>query len=151
MDDRAIRVADAVADPAASAATDKPTLRLKGICKSYGIGTAHMTEVLHGIDLTLRRGDFAALVGPSGSGKSTLLNLIGLLDKPSAGRLFLIGREAENLNDEALTRLRGNAIGFVCSSSITCCLPLLQLKTSCCRCWLRASGRMPRCAPGQRS
>ena len=90
-----------------------PTLRLEGIRKSYGTGTAHETEVLHGIDLTLARGEFAALIGPSGSGKSTLLNLIGLLDKPTAGKLFLTGLEAENLPDKALTRLRGNAIGFV--------------------------------------
>ena len=90
-----------------------PTLRLEGIRKSYGTGTAHETEVLHGIDLTLARGEFAALIGPSGSGKSTLLNLIGLLDKPTAGKLFLTGQEAENLPDKALTRLRGNAIGFV--------------------------------------
>ena len=100
-------------DDRGNPASDTPTLRLEGIYKSYGIGTPHVTEVLHGIDLTLKRGDFAALVGPSGSGKSTLLNLIGLLDKPSAGRIFLIGREAENLADRALTRLRGNAIGFV--------------------------------------
>ena len=89
------------------------TLRLEGIRKSYGTGTAHETEVLHGIDLTLARGEFAALIGPSGSGKSTLLNIIGLLDKPSAGKLFLTGQEAENLPDNALTRLRGDAIGFV--------------------------------------
>ena len=72
-----------------------PTLRLEGIRKSYGEGTAHVTEVLHGIDLTLARGEFAALIGPSGSGKSTLLNIIGLLDKPSAGKLFLTGQEAD--------------------------------------------------------
>lgn len=90
-----------------------PTLRLEGIQKSYGTGTAHETEVLHGIDLTLARGEFAALIGPSGSGKSTLLNIIGLLDKPSAGKLFLTGQEAENMPDKALTRLRGDAIGFV--------------------------------------
>ena len=90
-----------------------PTLRLEGIRKSYGTGTAHETEVLHGIDLLLARGEFAALIGPSGSGKSTLLNLIGLLDKPTAGKLFLTGQEAENLPDKALTLLRGNAIGFV--------------------------------------
>ena len=89
------------------------TLRLEGIRKSYGTGTAHETEVLHGVDLTLARGEFAALIGPSGSGKSTLLNLIGLLDKPTAGKLFLTGQEAENLPDKALTRLRGSAIGFV--------------------------------------
>jgi lipoprotein-releasing system ATP-binding protein len=98
---------------AQAAPTDAPTLRLEGIRKSYGTGTAHETEVLHGVSLTLARSEFAALIGPSGSGKSTLLNIIGLLDKPSAGKLFLIGQEAENLPDKALTRLRGDAIGFV--------------------------------------
>jgi lipoprotein-releasing system ATP-binding protein len=93
--------------------TSGPTLQLEGIHKSYSTGTAHETEVLHGIDLTLARGEFVALIGPSGSGKSTLLNIIGLLDKPSAGKLFLTGQEAENLPDKALTRLRGDAIGFV--------------------------------------
>jgi lipoprotein-releasing system ATP-binding protein len=89
------------------------TLQLQGIRKSYGTGPSHETEVLHGIDLTLARGEFAALIGPSGSGKSTLLNIIGLLDKPSAGKLFLIGKEAENLPDKELTQLRAKAIGFV--------------------------------------
>ena len=89
------------------------TLRLEGIRKSYDTGTKHEIEVLHGIDLTLARSEFAALIGPSGSGKSTLLNIIGLLDKPSAGKLFLIGQEAENLPDKLLTRLRGDAIGFI--------------------------------------
>ena len=88
-------------------------MRLQGIRKTYGIGSAHATEVLHGIDLTLARGEFAALIGPSGSGKSTLLNIIGLLDKPTAGKLFLTGQEAEHLPDKELTRLRGDAIGFV--------------------------------------
>jgi lipoprotein-releasing system ATP-binding protein len=101
-----------VAEPI-PAAGNTATLRLVGIRKSYGSGTAHETEVLHGIDLTLARGEFAALIGPSGSGKSTLLNIIGLLDKPSAGKLFLTGQEAENLPDKALTRLRGDAVGFV--------------------------------------
>lgn len=100
-------------DKAAGQPSNEPTLRLEGIFKSYGTGTAHETEVLHGIDLTLARGEFAALIGPSGSGKSTLLNIIGLLDKPSAGKLFLTGQEAENLPDKALTKLRGAAIGFV--------------------------------------
>jgi len=93
--------------------SNEPTLQLENIHKSYGAGTAHEIEVLHGIDLTLARGEFAALIGPSGSGKSTLLNIIGLLDKPSAGKLFLTGQEAENMLDKALTRLRGDAIGFV--------------------------------------
>lgn len=110
-------MADAVADPVASAVADAgagtPTLRLHGVRKSYGVGTPVEVEVLHGIDLTLRRGEFAALIGPSGSGKTTLLNLIGLLDKPSAGRLFIAGQEANALDEEHATRLRGRAIGFV--------------------------------------
>ena len=97
------------ADPLAASAT----LRLEAIHKSYDTGNVHETEVLHGIDLSLARGEFAALIGPSGSGKSTLLNIIGLLDKPSSGKLFLIGQEAENLPDKALTQLRAKAIGFV--------------------------------------
>ncbi|MEQ1535286.1 MAG: ABC transporter ATP-binding protein [Burkholderiaceae bacterium] len=99
--------------PSLAQADNTPTLQLEDIRKSYGTGTAHVTEVLHGINLTLARGEFVALIGPSGSGKSTLLNIIGLLDKPTAGKLFLKGQEAENLPDMALTRLRGDAIGFV--------------------------------------
>ncbi|MFT4277462.1 MAG: ABC transporter ATP-binding protein [Rhodopseudomonas sp.] len=88
-------------------------LTLDGIRKSYNVGTPVETEVLHGIDLTMQRGDFLALMGPSGSGKSTLLNIIGLLDRPSGGRLLINGEDAGQLGDSALTHLRGHAIGFV--------------------------------------
>ena len=89
------------------------TLRLDGVRKSYGLGSPVETEVLHGIDVVLERGEFAALIGPSGSGKSTLLNVIGLLDQPTGGRVFIEGEEAGTLGDADLTRLRGRAIGFV--------------------------------------
>ena len=89
------------------------TLRLEGVRKSYGIGTPAELEVLHGIDLRIEKGEFAALIGPSGGGKSTLLNLIGLLDRPTAGRLFVTGQESGLLGDRELTRLRGSNIGFV--------------------------------------
>jgi lipoprotein-releasing system ATP-binding protein len=89
-----------------------PVLQLSGIRKSYGSGETE-TEILHGIDLRLERGEFAALIGPSGSGKSTLLNLIGLLDRPSGGQLFIDGQETGQLDDTGLTRLRGQRIGFV--------------------------------------
>ncbi|MES2757904.1 MAG: ABC transporter ATP-binding protein [Pseudomonadota bacterium] len=87
-------------------------LRLEGITKTYGAGAA-ATEVLHGIDLRLARGEFVALIGPSGSGKSTLLNIIGLLDRPTSGILSIDGRDTATLDDDALTRLRGRSIGFI--------------------------------------
>jgi lipoprotein-releasing system ATP-binding protein len=89
------------------------TLRLDSVHKSYGIGTPVEAEVLHGVNLVIERGEFAALIGPSGSGKSTLLNVIGLLDQPTLGRVFIEGREASVLGDAELTRLRGRALGFV--------------------------------------
>lgn len=88
-------------------------LRLEGVRKSYNLGQATEIEILHGIDLRLDRGEFAALIGPSGSGKSTLLNLIGLLDAPTAGELYLLGQATRNMNDEGRTGLRSSSIGFV--------------------------------------
>ena len=90
-----------------------PLLQLRGVRKSYGVGSAVETEVLHGVDLTLQRGEFAALIGPSGSGKSTLLNLIGLLERPSAGTVCMDGQDIDRLDEDGLTRLRGHSIGFV--------------------------------------
>jgi lipoprotein-releasing system ATP-binding protein len=88
-------------------------LRLAGLRKSYNVGLPTETEVLHGIDLTLQRRDFAALVGPSGSGKSTLLNLLGLLDSPTAGDLILLGEPTRAMDDETRTARRASALGFV--------------------------------------
>lgn len=88
-------------------------LRLDKVRKSYNIGLSSETEVLHGIDLRLDRGEFVALIGPSGSGKSTLLNIIGLLDRPSSGRVFIHGKDTGALGDGEITRLRGHSIGFV--------------------------------------
>jgi lipoprotein-releasing system ATP-binding protein len=88
-------------------------LRLDGVRKAFNLGTPVEVEVLHGLDLVLRHGEFCALIGPSGSGKSTLLNLIGLLDRPTSGHLLLDGQDTGALDDAALTRLRGHSIGFV--------------------------------------
>ncbi|RYJ61566.1 ABC transporter ATP-binding protein [Pseudomonas songnenensis] len=88
-------------------------LRLDQVRKAFNVGTPLETEVLHGIDLSLCRGELAALIGPSGSGKSTLLNLIGLLDAPSSGELYLLGQATRDSDDEARTRLRNQVIGFV--------------------------------------
>ncbi|MEO6519906.1 MAG: ABC transporter ATP-binding protein [Pseudoxanthomonas sp.] len=88
-------------------------LRLEGLTKSYNVGQPTEVEVLHGLDLRLQRRDFAALVGASGSGKSTLLNVIGLLDTPTRGELFLLGEATRGMDDARRTALRGSAIGFV--------------------------------------
>ncbi len=88
-------------------------LVLEQIRKSFNIGTPIETEILHGIDLVIAEGEFVAIMGPSGSGKSTLLNVIGLLDRPSSGRLIITGQDTATLSDEGLTQLRGRTIGFV--------------------------------------
>ena len=88
-------------------------IALRGLRKSYGIGTPVETEVLHGLDLDLAEGEFCALIGPSGSGKSTLLNLVGLLEAPTSGELAIAGQSTTGLDEQALTVLRGRTIGFV--------------------------------------
>ncbi|MBU0601316.1 MAG: ABC transporter ATP-binding protein [Gammaproteobacteria bacterium] len=88
-------------------------ISLRGLRKSYGVGTPVETEVLHGLDLDLAEGEFCALIGPSGSGKSTLLNLVGLLEAPTSGELAIAGQSTTGLDEQALTVLRGRTIGFV--------------------------------------
>ena len=104
--------------PAPGAVTVPPlasavVVQLRGVRKAFNVGTPIETEVLHGIDLSLHKGEFCAVMGPSGSGKSTLLNIVGLLDRPTAGTLTVFGEETTTLDDRALTRLRGHNIGFV--------------------------------------
>jgi lipoprotein-releasing system ATP-binding protein len=88
-------------------------LELADVHKAYHVGTPVEIEVLHGIDLVLAAGEFAALIGPSGSGKSTLLNTVGLLERPTSGRILIDGRDIGTLDEAALTALRGRTIGFV--------------------------------------
>lgn len=88
-------------------------VEMKDVRKAFNVGTPIETEVLHGIDLMLDKGEFCAVMGPSGSGKSTLLNLVGLLDRPTSGTLAVCGEETTTLDDRSLTRLRGHNIGFV--------------------------------------
>ena len=81
----------------AEAATE--LIALQGVRKSYNLGLPGQTEVLHGIDLRLQRGEFVALMGPSGSGKSTLLNILGLLEPMTAGSYRLQGEEMNGMDD----------------------------------------------------
>ena len=90
-----------------------PVIQLAGLTKTYNPGTPVETEVLHGLDLALAEGEFAALIGPSGSGKSTLLNIIGLLERPTGGRLSIARRDTATLSEAEITALRGRSIGFV--------------------------------------
>ena len=88
-------------------------VELLDIRKTYNEGTPVAQEVLHGVNLTLNAGEFAALIGPSGSGKSTLLNIIGLLERGSAGSYRLGGNEMARADDDELTCARLSTIGFV--------------------------------------
>lgn len=88
-------------------------LRLQQVDKTFNAGTPLASQVLHDINLRLCRGELAALIGPSGSGKSTLLNIIGLLDTPSSGELYLLGQPTRDSDDATRTALRNQAIGFV--------------------------------------
>ncbi|MCR4890953.1 MAG: ABC transporter ATP-binding protein [Lachnospiraceae bacterium] len=85
----------------------------KNIIKRYYIGQPNELEILHGIDLTVREGEFVAIVGASGSGKSTLMNIIGVLDKPTEGRYMLDGVDVVAAKDKELSEIRNQKIGFV--------------------------------------
>lgn len=102
-----------LSDSALTASAQTPVVVLEGVRKSFNVGLPTEVEVLHGIDLRLMPGEFVAVMGPSGSGKSTLLNIVGLLDRPTRGRLQIVGQETTTLEDAGLTRLRGHSIGFV--------------------------------------
>ena len=87
-------------------------IELKDVVRSYGQGAAKV-HALRGITADIEAGSMTAIVGPSGSGKSTLLNLLGALDQPTSGRVVVAGQDLGKLNDNALTKLRRERIGFV--------------------------------------
>ncbi len=87
-------------------------ISLRGITKTYEVGKEKV-EVLKNIDLSVKAGEFVAIMGPSGSGKSTLMNIIGCLDRPTKGKYFLDGVDVSGLKDVELARVRNSSIGFV--------------------------------------
>ena len=91
---------------------EKPMIELAGIKKIYYVGGQEVAA-LAGIDLNIKQGEFAALMGPSGSGKSTLMNILGCLDRPTCGSYKLDGQEVANLTDDELAVVRNKRIGFV--------------------------------------
>ncbi len=92
--------------------TLEPLCILTDIKKTYHVGEINV-EVLRGINLEIKRGEFIAIMGASGSGKTTLLNIIGCLDRPTSGRYILAGKEVSALTDEELSEIRNRHIGFV--------------------------------------
>jgi putative ABC transport system ATP-binding protein len=89
-----------------------PVLRARGLCKSYG-KDAGLVRAVDEVDLDVAAGETLAVMGPSGCGKSTLLHLLGGLDRPTAGEVFLNGRRIDGLGERALARVRRDAVGFV--------------------------------------
>ncbi len=87
-------------------------IRTEGLRKDYVLG-AEIVRAVRGVDLTIARGEFVAVMGPSGSGKSTFMNLIGCLDTPTEGRYWLNGQLVSELSDDELARVRNREIGFV--------------------------------------
>ncbi|HJR71511.1 MAG TPA: ABC transporter ATP-binding protein [Gammaproteobacteria bacterium] len=87
-------------------------MELSGICREYAVGDETVHALDH-VDLTVRAGEYVSIMGPSGSGKSTLLNVLGLLDRPTAGTYRLKGEDVSHLDDDALAAHRQQQIGFV--------------------------------------
>ena len=112
----AAQVAQAIAaeGPAAQGpGAPRLLIDMHGIRKSYYVGQPGELEILHGIDLQVYEGEFVAIVGESGSGKSTLMNIIGVLDKPTAGAYTLDGIDIHAASDNELAAIRNRKIGFV--------------------------------------
>jgi putative ABC transport system ATP-binding protein len=93
---------------------DTPVAELEGVTKVYYKPDGSvMVEALRGVDLTINRGEYVAIMGASGSGKSTLMNILGCLDQPTAGKFHLAGRPVGKMSDEDLSVFRGQTVGFI--------------------------------------
>ena len=92
--------------------SDGPIILTKDLAREFRL-EGEVVHALNGVDLTINRNEFVAIMGPSGSGKSTLMNLIGCLDTPTGGEYWLRGQRDSDLNDKQLARIRNREIGFV--------------------------------------
>jgi len=93
-----------------------PALEARAVKKTYRLSKTNTYDALRGVDLTIHRGDMAAIIGPSGSGKSTLMNIVSTLDRPSSGTVLVDGVDTTKLNDAGLSQLRNDKIGIVFQS-----------------------------------
>jgi putative ABC transport system ATP-binding protein len=103
-------------DIASASSRNGALIRLEALEKTYVLGEENIVHALAGVDLSIAEGSFVAIMGPSGSGKSTMLNILGCLDRPSAGRYFLGGEDVSRMSDDALSDVRGRRIGFIFQS-----------------------------------
>jgi putative ABC transport system ATP-binding protein len=90
----------------------KTVIEMKDITKSYKMGNS-ILDVLKGIDITINKGEFVAILGPSGSGKSTIMNIIGCIDTKTNGSYLLDGKNIENFSEDELATIRNDKIGFI--------------------------------------
>ena len=93
--------------------SSRQLIRMRGIVKRFYIGQPNELEILHGIDLDVKEGEFVSIVGASGSGKSTLMNMIGVLDRPTEGTYWRDGTDVQDAQDDELSQIRNRKIGFV--------------------------------------
>jgi putative ABC transport system ATP-binding protein len=93
--------------------SDEHIIHVRGLRRRYRLGKDNFVDALRGASLDIRRGEMAAIMGPSGSGKSTMMHIIGCLDVPDAGEVWLSGRRVDTVRGRALTRVRGREIGFI--------------------------------------
>ena len=93
--------------------SSRQLIRMRGIVNRFYIGQPNELEILHGIDLDVKEGEFVSIVGASGSGKSTLMNMIGVLDRPTEGTYWLDGTDVQDAQDDELSQIRNRKIGFV--------------------------------------
>ena len=94
---------------------DTPIIELKNVCKYYRMGR-NIVRAVDNVSLKIKEGEFVAIMGPSGSGKSTMMNLIGSLDVPTNGKIFLDGKDISTLSESDLAQIRGKKIGFIFQS-----------------------------------
>ena len=90
----------------------RDVIRLESVVKEYSLGSRKL-QVLKGVSFNVRAGEFVSIMGPSGSGKSTLLQMIGCLDQPSSGKLYIDGEDVSSLSSDRLAEVRSKKIGFV--------------------------------------
>lgn len=92
---------------------NKTIIKAEGMKKSYKMSKTNTVKALDGVNIEVKEGDFSAIVGPSGCGKSTLMHILGLLDRPDEGKLFIDGEDVSRLKDKIAHKIRAKKIGFI--------------------------------------